>query len=61
MERSEGTRDPEGGMLHDDLALSAAMCAVWMNDWRWSSPSVVIPPATRLWRWMEVFDELFRA
>lgn len=40
----EGTRDPEGGMLHDDLALSAAMCAVLdEQSWRWSSPSVVIP------------------
>ena len=40
----EGVRDPEGGLLHDDLALSAAMVAV-LNEqsWHMSSQSVLIP------------------
>lgn len=39
----EGARDPEGGLLHDDLALSAAMCAVLdEQSWHLSSQSVLI-------------------
>ena len=40
----EGARDPEGGLLHDDLVLSAAMCAVLdEQNWYLSSQSVLIP------------------
>jgi len=34
----EGARDPQGGLLHDDLALSAAMCAA-LDEQRWYMPS----------------------
>lgn len=40
----EGTRDPEGGELHDDLALSAAMVAV-LDEQTWSvrlEPSLIM-------------------
>jgi len=40
----EGARDPEGGLLHDDLAVSAAMVAVLDElSWGVSSQSVLIP------------------
>lgn len=40
----EGAPDPEGGLLHDDLVLSAAMCAVLdEQSWHLSSQSVLIP------------------
>jgi len=40
----EGARDPEGGLLHDDLALSAAMCAVLDDQsWHLASQTVLIP------------------
>ncbi|HPR35766.1 MAG TPA: hypothetical protein PKY64_08845 [Anaerolineaceae bacterium] len=40
----EGARDPEGGLLHDDLVLSAAMVAVLDElSWGVSSQSVLIP------------------
>ena len=39
----EGARDPQGGLLHDDLALSAAMVAVLdEQSWHLSSQSVLI-------------------
>lgn len=40
----EGTRDPEGGLLHDDLVLSASMCAI-LDEQSWFLPSkpVLIP------------------
>ncbi len=39
----EGARDPEGGLLHDDLALSGAMVAVLdEQSWHVSSQSVLI-------------------
>ena len=34
----EGARDPEGGLLHDDLALSAAMCAI-LDEQSWHLPA----------------------
>ena len=40
----EGARDPEGGLLHDDLVLSAAMVAVLdEQSWGLSIQSVLIP------------------
>ncbi len=40
----EGARDPEGGLLHDDLVLSAAMVAVLdEQSWHLSSQAVLIP------------------
>ena len=40
----EGARDPEGGLLHDDLAVSAAMVAIFdEQSWGLSSQSVLIP------------------
>ena len=39
----EGARDPQGGLLHDDLVLSAAMVAVLdEQSWHLSSQSVLI-------------------
>jgi len=39
----EGARDPEGGLLHDDLALSGAMVAVLdEQSWHLSSQAVLI-------------------
>jgi len=40
----EGARDPQGGLLHDDLVLSAAMCAM-LDEVSWGLPSesVLIP------------------
>ncbi|MGB4594522.1 MAG: hypothetical protein WBI14_01275 [Anaerolineaceae bacterium] len=42
----EGTRDPEGGQLHDDLVLSAAMVAV-LDEQTWSvrlEPTLILAP-----------------
>jgi len=40
----EGARDPEGGLLHDDLTISAAMVAVLdEQSWHLSSQSMLIP------------------
>jgi len=40
----EGARDPEGGLLHDDLVLSASMCALLdEQSWHLSSQTVLIP------------------
>jgi hypothetical protein len=40
----EGARDPQGGLLHDDLVLSAAMVAVLdEQSWHLSSQAVLIP------------------
>ncbi len=40
----EGARDPEGGLLHDDLAVSAAMVAILdEQSWLLSSQAVLIP------------------
>lgn len=39
----EGARDPQGGLLHDDLVLSAAMCAVLdEQSWVLAPQSVLI-------------------
>jgi len=39
----EGARDPEGGLLHDDLVLSAAMVAILdEQSWHLSSQAVLI-------------------
>ena len=41
----EGTRDPASGdLVHDDLLLSAALCAVLDSQpWGSTSPALVVP------------------